>query len=66
MGCVLEQQAFQYRTGYAFLLWRELAHGLELQTQILIGSAFTVLEQQLIGGDAETLGDLLKRVGAEL
>ena len=36
MGCVLEQQAFEHRTGHPLLLGRELAHGLELQAQIIV------------------------------
>jgi hypothetical protein len=47
MGCMLEQQAFEHRTGHPLLLGRELAHGFELQAQIIIRPTLAVLKKWL-------------------
>ena len=66
MGGVFEQQAFQNCTGHVLLFGVELTDGLELQTQIIVGSAFAVFKQKPVGGDAETLGDFFECIGTGL
>jgi hypothetical protein len=44
---MLEQQAFEHRTGHPLLLGRKLAHGFELRAQIIIRPTLAVLKKWL-------------------
>lgn len=66
MRRMFEQQPFEHRTGHPLLLGRELAHGLELQAQIIVRAALAVLKQQPIGRHPKALGNLLERLRAGL
>ena len=59
LGLMLEHQPFEHADGDQAVFVVELAHGLELQAQGLVGSTLSGVEDQFIGGDAERQRDLL-------
>ncbi len=57
-GLVLEDQGIEEGLGGLLLVLVELADGLELEPEVLVGAPLAVLEEEGVPGDLEGLGEL--------